>query len=267
MRSGNFLASRSLRSVTACIAITSALAVCAAVAPSKAPASAAAGTLSPTIALAVESTSTTTPLPAQMATTAGSRQLLIATTANLRSTVGTLQVFEVVGGAWVQRVAVSARFGKRGLVDGTRRITGSKMTPTGIWRMPTFVFGKAAKSPGKLKIKYRRITRNSWWGSRRGRSYNVWVEKRRWQGEHLADYPKSYEFAVSTGYNSPPNKRVYGRGTAIFLHVKGTTGTAGCVTIARKDMIRVFRLLDPAKRPTFAVGTLQRGTRTSIWAY
>jgi len=267
MRSDKSLTSRSLRALSACVAIASALVLCAAVAPRTAPASGPAGLLAPTFALAAESTSTTAPLPAQMATTAGSRQLLIATAPNLRSTVGTLQVFEIVDGAWVETLAVPARFGKRGLVDGTRRVSGSKTTPTGIWRMPAFVFGKAASSPGGMKIKYRRITGKSWWSSKRGWSYNVWVEKRRWQGEHLAGYPKSYEFAVSTGYNSPPNKRVYGRGTAIFLHVKGSTGTAGCVAIARKDMIRVFRLLDPAKRPTFAVGTLKRGTRTSIWAY
>ena len=266
MRSDKPLASHSPRALSAYVAIASAIVLCAAVAPHSAAASGAAGVLTPTFARAAESTSTTAPLPAQMATTVGSRQMLIATASNLRSTVGTLQVFEIVDGAWIETLAVPARFGKRGLVDGTRRVSGSKTTPTGIWRMPAFVFGRAASSPG-MKIKYRRITAKSWWSSKRGWSYNAWVEKRHWSGERLADSPKSYEFAVSTGYNSPPNKRVYGRGTAIFLHVKGSTGTAGCVAIARNDMIRVFRLLDPAKRPTFAVGTLKRGTRTSIWAY
>jgi L,D-peptidoglycan transpeptidase YkuD (ErfK/YbiS/YcfS/YnhG family) len=267
MRSRQLTEARTIRALAACFALASALVLCAVATPHTRQAFAAAASTSYAIATTQESSAATAPLPSQMATTAGAQQLLIATAPTLRSTVGTLQVFNFVAGAWVETMAVPARFGKRGLCDGKKRVAGNNTTPTGIWRMPNFVFGSHYSSPGGMKIKYRRITSRSWWSSRRGWSYNVWVEKRNWSGEHLSHYPKSYEFAVSTGYNSPPNPKVYGRGTCIFLHVKGTTGTAGCVAIARKDMIRVFRLLDPSKRPTFAVGTLVKGSATSIWAY
>jgi hypothetical protein len=39
------------------------------------------------------------------------------------------------------------------------------------------------------------------------------------------------------------------------------------VAISRADMIRVFGLLDRKKSPRFAIGTLRRGSSTSIWAY
>ena len=38
-------------------------------------------------------------------------------------------------------------------------------------------------------------------------------------GEHLINYTRTYEYALSTGYNAKPNTSVYGRGTGIFLHV------------------------------------------------
>jgi L,D-peptidoglycan transpeptidase YkuD (ErfK/YbiS/YcfS/YnhG family) len=60
---------------------------------------------------------------------------------------------------------------------------------------------------------------------------------------------------------------VFGRGTGIFLHVQGAGLTSGCVAISRANMIRVCKLLDHAKAPHFAIGTLRAGTATSIWSY
>ena len=59
-----------------------------------------------------------------------------------------------------------------------------------------------------------------WWSDEPGSRYNTWVvSSSHVSGEHLVDVRIQYEFALSTGYNSPPNKVVEGRGTAIFLHV------------------------------------------------
>jgi len=218
---------------------------------------------SPSAALAA----TPQPLPLQMAQTLGAQQMVIATGSRLGSTTGTLRVFNLVDGSWVETLSVPARFGKKGLIDGARRKEGSKTTPTGIWRMPNWVFGTGSSAPIGTAMGYRRITSRSWWSRKPGRTYNTWVEARSWPGERLATARSAYEFAVSTGYNQRPNRCVYGRGTAIFLHVRGSGLTAGCIAISRADMIRVCRLLDPASRPVFAVGTLQRGRSTSIWAY
>jgi L,D-peptidoglycan transpeptidase YkuD (ErfK/YbiS/YcfS/YnhG family) len=209
----------------------------------------------------------TTPLPLLMADTSGARQLLVATARTLHETTGTLQVFVLVDGVWVERLAVPARFGMRGLMDGTRRTAGNKTTPTGIWAMPDFMFGTNHRAPLGSRMKFRQLTWRSWWSSRRGTTYNRWVTAAHWTGEHIGGSTKAYEFAVSTGYNAAPNISVYGRGTGIFLHVWGSATTAGCVSISRANMIRVCRILDRSKSPHFAIGTLEAGTPTSIWAY
>ena len=194
-------------------------------------------------------------------------QMVLVTGAKIGSTTGTLRVMDLVGGVWVQRLSVSAKFGKKGLIDGIKRAEGSNTTPTGIWLMPGYVFGTHAAPPTGTRLGYRRITSRSWWSSKAGSTYNTWVEASSWSGERLADSPSAYEFAVSTGYNALPNECVYGRGTAIFLHVQGSGLTAGCVAIPRGDMIRVCALLDPARHPVFVVGTTEDDQATAASQY
>jgi L,D-peptidoglycan transpeptidase YkuD (ErfK/YbiS/YcfS/YnhG family) len=206
-------------------------------------------------------------LPERMASRAGAKQLVIATGSRLGAKYGTLGLFEYRAGDWIHVISVPARFGRNGLSDGRTRHAGSMTTPAGIWRMPGYLFGTHAGPPIGTKMPYRHITLRSWWSSEDNATYNTWVETARHvYGEHLADYPTPYEFAVSSGYNALPNESVYGRGAGIFLHVNSTGLTAGCVSVARLDMIRVCRWLDPAKQPVCAVGTTRAGTPTSIYA-
>lgn len=202
-----------------------------------------------------------------MAKVGDAQQVIVVTGSDLGAKYGTLRFFEYVEGAWVSRMKVSARFGKRGLMDGNRRWAGNKTTPTGLWKMPDYVFGYRKSAPSGTKMKYRRINGRTWWSAKRGSTYNKWKRARRWPGEYLYGIVPQYYLAVSTGYNAAPNRVKYGRGTAIFLHVKGRGLTSGCVAISRSDMIKVCRLLNPKKKPVFAVGTLKRGAKTSIWAY
>jgi L,D-peptidoglycan transpeptidase YkuD (ErfK/YbiS/YcfS/YnhG family) len=231
--------------------------------------------LSPTrLALAAETTpsaessaSTPTLLPDRMKSTGNAQQLIVATGLKLGSTTGTLQFFDYVDGAWECTMSVPCRFGKRGLMDGAHRWAGNKTTPTGIWQMPNYIFGTHRRALAGTRMRYRRITRKSWWSSKRGRTYNDWVEAKRWPGERLANAPVQYEYAISVGYNAKPNRVVVGRGSGIFLHIFGRGLTSGCVSISRADMIEVTMLLDPAKRPAFAVGTLATASPTGILAY
>jgi L,D-peptidoglycan transpeptidase YkuD (ErfK/YbiS/YcfS/YnhG family) len=203
-----------------------------------------------------------------MASVGDAQQVIVATGSKLGAKYGTLRFFDYVGGAWVCTMTAPARFGKRGLMDGNHRWAGNKTTPTGLWKMPDYVFGYRKSAPSGTKMKYRRINGRTWWSSKRGSTYNKWKQARRWPGEYLYGVVPQYELAVSMGYNAAPNRVKYGRGTGIFLHVKkGPSLTSGCVAISRSDMIRVCRLLNPRKKPTFAVGTLKHGAKTSIWAY
>jgi len=213
-------------------------------------------------------------LPLGMAyTLPDSRQMVVATGPRLGATHGTLRVYELAGGAWVQLLSVPCRFGTNGLIDGTKRVEGDRATPTGIWWPGGFVWGWHGSAPGGTSMPYRQTTQSVWWSDVRDSTYNTWVVSAQpVSGEHLVDAKVQYEFAWSTGYNAPPNTVVKGRGSGIFLHVFDPPDfhnglSAGCVAIARDDIIRVFRVLDPALKPSFAIGTDASGTPTSISAY
>jgi L,D-peptidoglycan transpeptidase YkuD (ErfK/YbiS/YcfS/YnhG family) len=205
-------------------------------------------------------------IPSRMAFTGDSRQLIVVTASSLGSRSGTLRFYTRTSAGWKWVFSATAKLGSSALVDGTRRVEGSHTTPTGIWRIPGYVFGTHAK-PAGTRMAYRRITPRSYWTSARTALYNTWVETSTpVPGEHLYGI-RAYEYALSTGYNARPNQQVFGRGTAIFLHVNHPGYTSGCVSVSRAAMLHVFRLLDPKKHPRFAVGTTKRGTRTSIYAY
>ncbi|MDR3685548.1 MAG: L,D-transpeptidase family protein [Coriobacteriia bacterium] len=194
----------------------------------------------------------------------GSKQLIVATGSKLGATYGTLRIFNLANGTWKQVLSAPARFGTYGLVDGTKRKQGSRMTPTGIWWPGAWVWGWHKSPPAGTSMPYRQTTTNVWW-SDEANTYNQWVvSSRHVSGEHLVDVRIQYEYALSTGYNSPPNQVVHGRGTAIFLHVFDPPDyhnglSAGCVAIARADMIRVLQTMNPALKPSFAVGTEAAG--------
>ena len=203
---------------------------------------------------------------------AGTTQLIVITGKKLGSKSGTLRVYNKNNGRWVQALSATANFGQAGLVDGTKRKEGHLQTPTGIWRIGSFTFGTHATA--KTKMPYRRIGTNSWWSSARDSTYNTWVEsKSRVAGERLKTSPVQYEYAFNSGYNALPNKRVMGRGTAIFIHCFEPSGnplgkyTHGCIAISRANMIKVFATLDPKRKPACVIGTEAKGTATSVLAY
>jgi L,D-peptidoglycan transpeptidase YkuD (ErfK/YbiS/YcfS/YnhG family) len=214
-------------------------------------------------------------MPEQMAgVPSGSRQIIVITGSKIGSNSGTLAVYNKDNGHWVRVMSTHAAFGKNGLVDGVKRTSGHLQTPTGIWTIGRFLFGQHAAVPSGTKMPYRHITSNSWWSAEHDSTYNTWVtSKSSVNGEHLINAQVQYEYAFDTGYNAPPNQRVIGRGTAIFIHCSEPPGnslgefTHGCVAIDRDKMIELFRLLDPARKPVSAIGTLQKGSATSIWAY
>jgi len=212
-------------------------------------------------------------LPEKMAKLpAGTRQIVVITGERIGSKSGRLMLYEKDGSRWVEVMNVVANFGDNGLVDGEKRKQGNLQTPTGIWTIGSFVFGLHSSAPGGTKMPYRPIKNSSYWSSERDSTYNTWVDHRV-SGEHLIDADPQYEYAFNTGYNSPPNKRVIGRGTAIFIHCFEPPGnslgkyTHGCIAISPDNMIALFKKLDPAKKPACAIGTLQKGSATSIWAY
>jgi L,D-peptidoglycan transpeptidase YkuD (ErfK/YbiS/YcfS/YnhG family) len=204
----------------------------------------------------------------------GSRQIILITGAKIGSRSGRLKVYNESDGHWVKVMSVPANFGANGLVDGLARTAGHLQTPTGIWRIGDFLFGQHAAPPEGTMMPYRRIRQDSWWSAEANSTYNTWVTSQSAvSGEHLADAQVQYEYAFNTGYNSLPNQRVIGRGTAIFIHCSEPPGnslgkyTHGCIAIDPSAIKRLFATLDPRRDPACAIGTLQKGSSTSIWAY
>jgi L,D-peptidoglycan transpeptidase YkuD (ErfK/YbiS/YcfS/YnhG family) len=209
-----------------------------------------------------------TTIPEKMSSRLNARQLIVITGSGLGLRTGKLRVYEYRAGDWIRTMDVSTRWGENGLVNGLTRHAGTRTTPTGIWRLPGYAFGTNVRAPQGAKLNWRHITQRSWWSSEHNSTYNTWVETSRYvYGEHLADYPGPYEFAVSSGYNALPNTRVYGRGSAIFLHVVHPGYSAGCVMLSRANTIRLLRQIDPGRRPACAIGTLKSGTKTCIYGY
>jgi len=207
-------------------------------------------------------------LPERMRYRSDARQLIVVTAKSLASRSGMMTVYEYRAGDWLELFSSACRLGRNGLCAGSVRRRGNGKTPTGIWLMPGFVFGQHSVKPSGTRLAYRHITKYHWWSSERGSHYNTWVWSRHYvDGEHLIHYTTSYEYALSTGYNAKPNRCVYGRGAGIFLHVWLGQTTAGCVSVPRATMQRVFRTMDPTKRRVFVVGTLGQDDPTRVDRY
>ncbi|MEV6397847.1 L,D-transpeptidase family protein [Streptomyces sp. NPDC051907] len=197
-------------------------------------------------------------LPERMADTGGGSQLLTALATGPGATSGWLIWWDRRrDGSWTAAGAAKARFGSKGLTEGSRRKQGTFTTPTGLYDLP-YAFG-ISPAPKGVGHAYRRVTKKSWWcQDNRSRSYNRWVEGlpadcRASESEHLVTYREQYAHALVIGFNY--HRPVRGRGAGIFLHVNGRGATAGCVSVPRRAMARILDWADPARDPHIAIGT------------
>ena len=147
-----------------------------------------------------------------------------------------LTLWERTGGSWSKTLDVYAGYGYNGLK--ANRTEGDGTTPIGSFPL-LYAFGRDA-NPG-TSMEYRKITSNSYFSSASNSTYNTWVESSSpVTGEHLIDYANlQYRYAMVIGFNIDPVVR--GKGSAIFLHCKGSTwNTAGCVSVAQSDMLTLL---------------------------
>ncbi|MFF8637743.1 L,D-transpeptidase family protein [Streptomyces pilosus] len=207
------------------------------------------------------------PLPDRMADTGGGTQLITAVAPGTGSTTGTLTWWDRRDGRWVAAGSAPARFGAKGLAEGTARRQGTDTTPTGIHGLP-YAFGTEA-APAGTRYTYRPVRRESWWcQDNDSRSYNRWTEPRAAdcrasRAEHLITYRAQYAHALVVDFNY--RRPVRGRGAGIFLHVNGRGATAGCVSVPGDAMRRILRWADPGRAPHLAIGTT--GGPTAITRY
>ena len=166
-------------------------------------------------------------------------------------------------GRWRRQfTATDGRVGYGGLVPARQRVQGSGKTPLGTFRLP-WAFGMHPQRDS-WDPSYRQVRRGDYWVlDNQSRHYNRYRNRRqggfRWRlgpshpnaSERLKDYPRQYEWAVTTTFNS---RQVRHRGGAIFVHVNGSGATAGCVSAPRWFVQRMMRRLDADRVPVVAVG-------------
>src|SRR5580698_5364897 len=183
---------------------------------------------------------------------ATSGQLITVIAPTIRSETATLNFYVRSGGCF--RLAAgpySALVGRNGL--STHHVEGDDTTPIGLFGFQSTMYGVLA-NPG-VAYQYHRLVCGDWWDEQSSSPlYNHFVHVPcgtnpdfGGDSEALWQNIPSYDYFAVIAYNRHPI--VPGRGSAIFLHVSNGHATAGCVSIAVADLLRVLRALRPSLHP------------------
>jgi L,D-peptidoglycan transpeptidase YkuD (ErfK/YbiS/YcfS/YnhG family) len=141
---------------------------------------------------------------------------------------------------------VSCAIGKAGVRAGKRE--GDGASPRGRFLFRRIWLRRPVGAALLLPVRRTREA-DGWCDDPRHPRYNRPVRlpfkgsaERMWREDPL------YDIVVEIGWNDRPAVR--GRGSAIFLHLArpGFTGTEGCVTLARADLLRLLPRLGPRTR-------------------
>jgi L,D-peptidoglycan transpeptidase YkuD (ErfK/YbiS/YcfS/YnhG family) len=150
-------------------------------------------------------------------------------------------------------LTTTARIGYGGTVDGDKRQQGTGTTPLGTYTM-TQAFGNGPAAASWLP--YHVVKSGDYWvGDNNSRYYNSLRNKSkggfRWwlpqsyvnSSERLQSFPSQYRYVVVINFNRAPDYQRHYRGSGIFLHVKSSGPTAGCVGITASQMRTVMAYL------------------------
>ncbi|MFD6160050.1 L,D-transpeptidase [Nocardia sp. NPDC060256] len=189
--------------------------------------------------------------PVLRALPAATGQAVIVHAPTAATTYATVETFEKLDGAWHPAFpAMVARIGEQGFSDHHRESVPS--TPSGVYGFGDTMYGNAP-DPG-TRYPYHQLTEGDWWnGNPSTVGYNTFQHGTDPGGasEALWQVTPAYDYLAFIAYNVPA---VPGAGSAIFLHVNGSGDTSGCVTLARTDLLRVLRWLDPTRSPRIVLG-------------
>ncbi len=146
------------------------------------------------------------------------------------------------------------RVGYGGIANGASRQQGIGTTPTGTYTM-TEAFGVNA-SPGSA-LPYRRVAAGDFWGRTTARRSTTPTATplravstrpcrcRTRTVRSVSHYPGQYAYVIVVNFNRAPDSRVPHRGAGVFLHVRGSGATAGCVAVSSTEMVTMLRLMRP----------------------
>jgi L,D-peptidoglycan transpeptidase YkuD (ErfK/YbiS/YcfS/YnhG family) len=175
-------------------------------------------------------------------------QVIVVHAPGYSGTHATLETFTKVNGVWQpQFPAMAARIGRNGFADS--RTEGDGTTPTGVYGFSDTMYG-INPNPG-VRYTYHRIVADDWWNENPDSpGYNTFQHTPVSPGgpsEALWKETVAYRYFAVVQYNIPVTG--YARGSGVFLHVGTGRSTAGCISLAQRDLLRVLAWMDPAKSP------------------
>jgi L,D-peptidoglycan transpeptidase YkuD (ErfK/YbiS/YcfS/YnhG family) len=192
---------------------------------------------------------------------AGTRQLIVVQSNGYGTSMATIQTFTKVNGVWQPKFGtMSARIGTKGFSDN--HVENDPTTPTGVYSFGSTMYGVNA-NPG-VKYSYHQLVANDYWNENPSTAgYNSFVHGTNPGGssEALWQTVPQYNYFAVINYNIPAVSATPARGSGIFLHVFGSGGTAGCISLAQSDLIRVLDWLDPAASPRIVMAPTQNLSR------
>ncbi|MFK4246112.1 L,D-transpeptidase [Micromonospora chokoriensis] len=188
---------------------------------------------------------------------ASTRQLIVVYSSGYGTSVASLETFEKVNSVWRSKFGVmSARIGTKGFSDS--HVEGVPTTPTGVYGIGSTMYGVHA-NPG-VKYSYHRVVADDYWDENPSSpTYNSFVHGTNPGGysEALWQTVPQYNYFAVINYNIPVRAATPARGSGIFLHVMGSGGTAGCVSLAQSDLLRVLEWLAPDASPRIVMAPSQ----------
>ena len=141
-----------------------------------------------------------------------------------------------------------ARLGYAGTVEGTERKQGTGTTPRGTYTM-TEAFGNG--STPTTALPFHEVRRGDYWVQDNDSDYYNFLRNKADGGfrtkssENLRSFGKQYRYVVVINFNRAPDFQQRHRGSGIFLHVKGSDATAGCIAATKHQLQVVLRWLQP----------------------
>ena len=154
----------------------------------------------------------------------------------------------VIGTLTVADRSFVCALGKGGVVPGNAKREGDGATPAGVWKLRAGFWRADRLEMPAGPLAFSPIAPDMVWDDDPASpTYNT-LQRRLATGhpERLMREDHVYDIVVPLGFNDGPI--VPGRGSAIFLHVarEGYTPTAGCVALAREDLLALLGRLGPS---------------------
>lgn len=186
------------------------------------------------------------------------QQVVVVYTDDYGQVSGTCETFSLVNGNWTRAFSPFAiNVGYNGFSTPGGKREGDGKTPQGKYSFEAIMFGKYS-NPG-VTYSYKQLDKNDVWvDDPRSAYYNLYERKPvngRWNSaENLLAAGDLYSYAAVINYNSARTPYL---GSAIFFHQWRAygSGTSGCVSADRNNLIKMLTWLRWDKNPIIIMGT------------